>query len=200
MNDHKIKFISLITIAIFTGLLWRWEVDYHGWRGLTWISYFHFALPAGFLLFILWVNVCLMIRISARLILNLLAGFSGVLNYYLAVKSLAYNYSRGPEGLWLLFTTSGWEFQFYKYIAPGMIILLPLSIYLAFRLIKFQIPVKYLLFSITGLILSFPLSITILWIINHKGGPDIIHSVKSGIVFPFILFSLGLPIVYAEKN
>lgn len=40
--------ISLLFLAVFLGLLWRIEVEVHGWQGLIWVSYFHVAVPVGF--------------------------------------------------------------------------------------------------------------------------------------------------------
>ena len=42
MQD-KPAILSLITLSILAGLLWRLEVEYHGWAGLIWLTYFHFV-------------------------------------------------------------------------------------------------------------------------------------------------------------
>jgi len=36
---------TLATIALLIALIWRLEVEFRGWDGLTWIGYFHLAIP-----------------------------------------------------------------------------------------------------------------------------------------------------------
>lgn len=200
MSKQKNKWISLIIIAILIGLIWRLEVEYYGWHGLIWISYFHLAIPVGFFIFMSWVNMTIKLNVLNRIYFNVVALIIGVTSFYLLFKSLEYNYSSGPSGLWLLFTTPRWEFYFYRYLPIGITLLLPISILLNVRLFGYYVSVRYLLLSIIGLVFSIPFSIIVLWVTNHIGGPNIIHAIKSGIVFPFIIISLGLLIVKAKRN
>ncbi len=43
------------SVALLAGLLWRAEVEWHGWAGLTWLDHFHWAVPIGVLLFLGWL-------------------------------------------------------------------------------------------------------------------------------------------------
>jgi hypothetical protein len=49
--------------------------------------------------------------------------------------------------------------------------------------------------GVLGCAAAFSLALLLLWVTNHKGGPDTSHAVKSGFVFPIIAFCLGLPLV-----
>jgi cytochrome b6-f complex iron-sulfur subunit len=47
--------LSLLLLAGIAAVLWRLEVDAHGWPGLIWLSYFHWAIPAAVLLLLAWI-------------------------------------------------------------------------------------------------------------------------------------------------
>jgi hypothetical protein len=49
--------------------------------------------------------------------------------------------------------------------------------------------------GILGYAAAFPLALLLLMATHHRGGPNTIHAVKSGFVFPIIAFSLGLPLM-----
>ncbi|MEL6634947.1 MAG: hypothetical protein AAFQ83_26015 [Bacteroidota bacterium] len=88
---------SLALLAILCGLLWRLEVEYQGWAGLKWVSYFHWAAPLGLGLFMLWGNAMIDIDTRKRVFLNILIGIYGIILYAALVIT-----SRWTLGRWIL--------------------------------------------------------------------------------------------------
>ena len=52
MLSRKALWLLALIMAIATGILWRLEIEQHGWEGSLWLHYAHFALPVGWLLLI----------------------------------------------------------------------------------------------------------------------------------------------------
>ena len=196
---NKLPIISLTILSIIIGLLWRMEVEYHGWTGLIWLSYFHFAIPIGFILFLAWGNYFINIDLKKRILLNVLAIIYGVLFYYGLGTSLTYNFSSEASGFLMVMQTSEWKLNLIRFSILFLIPFIPIGTYLILKLFKTMPKLKYLMISIVGIIISIPLSVLILKILNHKGGQDLIHSIKSGILKPFWVFSIGLLII-GEKT
>mgnify|MGYP001797487838 CR=1 FL=1 len=120
---------SLALLAILCGLLWRLEVEYQGWAGLKWVSYFHWAAP--------------------------LASYDCSIQLFILIPFI------------------------------------PLGAYLIMRAFRMHLPWRILLLSMVGYLLAMPLSVWILEILDHKGGADVIHTIKSGVLIPFWVFALG---------
>ncbi|MEL6624854.1 MAG: hypothetical protein AAFO96_22505 [Bacteroidota bacterium] len=68
---------------------------------------------------------------------------------------------------------------------------IPLGAYLIMRVFRMHLPWRILLLSMVGYLLAMPLSVWILEILDHKGGADVIHTIKSGVLIPFWVFALG---------
>ncbi|MBL4753370.1 MAG: hypothetical protein JKY52_07240 [Flavobacteriales bacterium] len=84
----KYKILSLGILSLVLGVLWRLEVEYHGWEALKWIGYFHYAVPVGFLLFIAWANLISELERKPRIALNLIGLVFGAVMIYLIQVSL----------------------------------------------------------------------------------------------------------------
>jgi ABC-type phosphate transport system permease subunit len=191
---------SLILISILCGAIWRFEVEFHGWSSLTWLYYFHFAIPFSFGVFIFWANSFLDVQLKKRLLVNISAILFGFLLYYLLSKSLTFIFANGVSGMMLLLVTPRWEFLFYRYMIFAIIPLIPMGTYFILKAFGLRAPLKSLLISILGVIISIPLSIFILDFIDHPGGGDLIHTIKSGILIPFWIFFVGLLVIKLKKN
>lgn len=195
---NKQPIASLITIAFTCGLLWRMELEYHGWRGLTWISYFHYAIPIGFGVFLLWANQLITISRKERIFINMLAILLGVLLYIGLKVSLTYRFSSGSSALLAFMVEPAWKTTLFKYAIFLIIPAFPICAYFILKAFKYQPSFKLLVMVLIGIIISIPISITLLSAINHKGEHDFIHSIKSGILIPFWVFSIGLLMI--RKN
>jgi hypothetical protein len=188
----KYQLTSLIITAIICGLIWRFEVEYHGWKGLTWLSYFHYAIPLAFGLFLLWANFFIQTNLSRRIAFNLIAILYCVLIYYFLTISLTYNLIQGPSAFILVMDTPPWKLVLFKYSLFLLLPLIPTGAYFILKLFRQKTYVRSLVFAIIGIIISVPLSTLILMLINHKGGHDYIHSIKSGVLIPLWTVSVGL--------
>lgn len=194
MKD-KLPIISLIILSIIVGLFWRLEVEYHGWSGLIWLSYFHLAIPIGFILFLAWGNFFVNLNLQKRFILNLVAIIYGILIYLGLGISLTYIFSGGPSGFLLVMQTPEWKLNLIRLSILVIILFIPIGTYIILKLFKREPKLKYLITAILGIIISVPLSVLILELVNHKGGQYLIHSIKSGILIPLWVFSIGLLII-----
>jgi hypothetical protein len=63
------------------------------------------------------------------------------------------------------------------------------------KIFRIHPSLKFLIFAVIGIIISIPISMVLLDVINHKGGEDFIHSIKSGILIPLWMFSIGILII-----
>jgi len=192
----KYAILSLIVIAIICGFLWRVELEHHGWAGLGWISYFHWAVPIGFALFLLWGNLFISLVIQKRILINALAVICGILLYNGLKFSLTTSYSKGL----VLFSSDDWR-KVILFALPYLFILfIPIGAYLTLKVFKCHPPIKFVIISMIGMILSIPISVVILYLFDHKGGSDFIHSIKSGILIPFWIISIGILIIGQRKK
>lgn len=192
---RKYAIITLLLLAVVCGLIWRWEVEYHGWTGLGWLGYFHFAIPAGFCLFLCWANVFALglrdIDLTKRIYLNVTAILFGLVMYILLKFTLIYYFVTGPSAMMVFMHKSAWEIAALRSAVYVVIPMLPLGVWGILLLFGQQVALRRCLMSIAGMCLAFPLSVLLLTLVNHKGGHDTIHAIKSGMVIPFWVLSVG---------
>ena len=196
----KNKFLTLTITSIIIGVIWRIEVEFHGWEGLIWISYSHIAVPTGLILFMIWGNLNINIAFRKRILLNIVGVLFGILMFYLIKLSLTYNFSGGLS-YFFLWTLPKWKGLIYLYMYSIFILipLLPVGTYLILNIFKQKIKIIYLILSILFIISSVPISLYLLKLTNHKGYHNLIHTIKSGIIIPFIVFSIGFLMVKIDK-
>ena len=196
----KYPISTLIALAIFSGLLWRIEVELHGWTGLIWLSYFHFSIPAGFGLFLLWANPFLKLYWKNRVYINISAILFGILIYYALGASLTSIFAGGPSGFVLMMQTPEWQMNLLRYSIFVLIPLMPIGAYFIMKIFRCNPPLKFLILSILGTIASIPISLLLLEAIDHKGGHDPVNTIKSGILIPFWVCSIGLLIIGQKRK
>ena len=194
MYKTLITYLSLLLISLLSGILWRYEVDYHGWAGLTWISYDHQAIPICFGLFLIWANLFTKTSLFRRVAANVLAIALGVGLYFGITNALVYTFVTGPSAMGMLFIP-GWKISLYRLSFFFFIAVLPLAGYGILRIIGRKIHPVYLATAVMGMVMSIPLSTALLELVNHQGGHNLIHAFKSGYIFPFWVFSAGLAVV-----
>jgi hypothetical protein len=44
-------------------------------------------------------------------------------------------------------------------------------------------------------VVSWPVAVWLLEVVDHRGGADLIHALKSGFVIPLLVVSLGFPLL-----
>lgn len=196
----KHSYLSLILLALLCGIIWRIEIEYHGWKGLIWLSYFHIAIPIGFGLFLLWANLCIELKMNKRIQLNITAILFGIFIYFWLKISLYYLFNPGSSALILEMQTPRWIFFVFRYSIFILIPLLPIGTYTILNIFKIKRPIKQLFYAILSILIAVPISVILLKISNHKGAHNYIHSIKSGYIIPLIVISIGLMLIKKKST
>ena len=183
--------ISLIIVALLCGVLWREELELRwGWESLAWGEHFHWAIPFGGLIFMTWVSQMARParpwKLMAELTL-LWAVFYAVLEFIL----LRF-FSR-----WLF--TFNFHYYYLGYALPLIWLLLPPSFFVVCRRHGLQTPRRLKWMSLVCFFASWPLAVWLLDVVDHRGGADLIHALKSGFVIPLLVLSLGFPLLFAKR-
>lgn len=200
VKNKKQAYRSLFLFSFLSFIFWRIEVEYHGWHGLTWLSYYHLAIPASLFLFLLWINIFFdfgkkknRIKINILLIFWMVVGTISI-SYFL-VTSFQYRIG-GFSSIVSLFEPF-WK-SFLRNINQFILVpFFPIIALLSLRFVKIRIPITNLFGALLLYLLAFPIAIFLLNIIPQRGTSDLIHAVKTGFVFPFLFFSLGMPLIYS---
>ncbi len=201
VKNKTAAFSFLLLFSFLSFLTWRVEVESHGWSGLTWLSYFHWAIPICLLSFIAWVNIFFNFgTIQKRAVVNSFLVFWVMVGFFVFALSLQSIFIAGPSAFVHHFMMPKWQLYLIRFVAFVVFPLFPLIALSSLRIIRIKIPPKYIFFSQVMFLLAFPLSVLLLTVIPHRGSPDIIHAVKSGFVFPFLFFSLGFPLIYGHPR
>ncbi|PCJ63926.1 MAG: hypothetical protein COA58_14950 [Bacteroidetes bacterium] len=190
------RYSKLIALALVCGLLWRIELEYHGWAALGWISYFHNAIPVGFVLFMVWANSVVKLPIKKRLLLNIVSILFAISVFY------AVNYSLHTMYVINLAIFDASDLEIFIHVT-SIFFIVPLVILCAFLLLRifgFRVHWKHLLWSLLFILVSIPVSIFLLDLVNHKGSSNFIHTIKSGFIIPWIVLSLGVLVLESRKK
>jgi len=180
---------SLILIGLIAGVLWRLEVEWHGWEGLVWTTYFHWAYPAGVLLFVAWLSAfCGVAGLKFRIAFILILFF-----YFAAVYPIVENSAK--ELFYrniFMGSPSWWDRRFSIFIIFPLVFWIFLCIA---RIFKAPMSLKGSILSFGLYLLSFPIAELLLALFHHRGGADTLHAIKSGFVIPLMVLSFGFPFV-----
>lgn len=174
--------LTLLATALLAAALWRLEVEHHGWAGLIWLGYFHLAIPAGALLFALWLHHHTP-RPARRPLLAAYALLTPIA--YLAERTaLDIIYSRfpGPPALFLAALTTTITL-FFAY---------PLTLWLTARALGVPLRPRDLALALALYAAAFPLTTALLDALGHPGA-DLLHAIKTGAVIPLLVYALGHP-------
>jgi hypothetical protein len=199
---------TLVALALAAGLAWRAELEMRGgWPGLTWIGYFHFAIPVFVGAFIFWSTVVAPVRRRAWFgcVLAALAcvgaGASWLAIY---LRNIG-----GPNGLIFLINLGGGpdgdfalgmrRFKMLFWLSYGVWPLIPLSFCVCCRHFGVAVTWRRAALSAALFVASWPLAVAVRWcvglVVVVPGYHDLIHALKSGYVIPFLMLSLGLPLL-----
>lgn len=194
INRKTWALISLIAISICSFILWRIELFNHGWDGLTWIGYFHYAVIYGFLLFMIWANFIIYpaLNIPKLILLNIIFPIICASYYYLLVSIYLAQHITGPGAL--LYKVPGWIFYLGPFPDQALMILFILLTVTILTLFRVRLNKIFIGISIVISLLSFPLSMYFMGFMNFIGSPDHIHMIKTGIIIPFLIIPIGLVI------
>lgn len=197
-HQARLPAISLLVLALASGVTWRAELELRGgWQGLKWIGYFHWAVPVCVFAFIVWVVCVARVRrpcmFTAALVGFAVAGYRGVdvifLHFFggwlpgMFVMGLRDNF--GPEVVSWIYL-SGFA-VLWSLIPPAFCLLC--------RAFGVPVTIGHALSSAVLFTVSWPVAIVVREFFEQRGSPDLIHALKSGFVIPFLVFSLGLPLL-----
>lgn len=174
---------SLIAVGLLAAAAWRLEVQWHGWDGLTWITYFHWAIPLGALLFSGWLYRFAGARRPALLAVAAFALAGAV--FLIEINALAVVYSRMPGG--------EARFTAALVIHLGVFVAYPLALWWVARGLGAPLRGRRCLAGLALYLAAFPIAIGLLAAVGHAGGADALHAIKSGFVIPWLLVGLGWP-------
>jgi hypothetical protein len=195
------KLVSLLVLAVAAGVAWRLELEIRGgWAALTWIGYTHWAVPAGVVAFVIWVLAFTPTPQPKRFAAMLLTfGLVNCLVVEVAFRAIFGGFGlmsivgQSPLGDWLLLLL----------ISPWGSAALWAGYPLIFGVICrwFAVPVRIWATLVSAVLFSasWPLAIFVRSFFDERGD-DAIHALKSGHVIPFLVVSLGLPIVFLPNS
>lgn len=177
MPDHGLhprSVAELFALALALTLLWRVELEWHGWHGLIWVGYTHWAVPIGAALFLGWVSRTEMARVHGHRwgLIGLAVPFA-VFTLWTQSFALRGALARFGNPLLLGIAAANTLFMAPSAFAIGRLTRHPLP--------WWTLPVSW--FLVAGH----------LFLASVVFGIDLIHAVKTGWSIPFVVFGLGLP-------
>lgn len=189
----KLRTATLVIISLLAAIVWRVELELHGWAGLDWISYFHWAIPVGTVMFIGWLTFVVPIpSIIKRVAFMLTTAAAGVVWFLVVEFALYYHFNGGPSAFVQLLSVGEVSYRIYMNLIYAVVPLTPLLF--AGLLLIFGVRTKStrLLWAVLTYLMACPISIGILSVLHHQGGADAIHTIKSGVIIPFLIMGLGI--------
>lgn len=204
MNEREQSWfpsVTLLLLALCSGVAWRAELELRsGWASLAWLGYFHWAVPICAFAFLVWVVCVARVRrpfafASCLLVFSVAA--------YFAVDFVSHLFfAAGPSGMRTVFFLGGGDLDagfrrlwILPLAVPLFWVLLPLVFCGICRGFGVPITVRAALLSAAFFIVSWPLAIFIRSFFEQRGSADLIHALKSGFLVPFLVVSLGLPLL-----
>lgn len=191
----------LALIALISGVAWRLELELRsGWASLEWVRVFHWAVPLGVLAFIAWV--VLVSRVRRPSWFSLALGAFACVAYVAVDAALRFLFATGPAAMAQLALSEGELERLWWLRAAGVPLgwaLIPLAFCVLCRAFGVRVRLAAALASAVLFTASWPLAIAVRTVFEHRGSPDLIHALKSGFVIPFLMLSLGLPLL-ARRN
>lgn len=187
------RLAQLLALAVGCGVLWRAEVEYRGWEGLTWLTYEHLAVPIGAAAFLLWVaRSDAAPRGRRRVAFLVVAAGYAALALGLVEWALAVLFVTGPMAFPLL-GASPWHV-----FGPVVVAVLgvPTGAFLVARAFGARLPWRGLPVSLALAVAAGPAGLVVLQVLEPDHADDI-HVVKTGAAIPFVVLALGVPWVLA---
>jgi hypothetical protein len=200
LQQHKINVLSLVIFAIVSGIVWRVEVEMQGWEGLKWITYTHWAIPIGVILFAIWLGTFSAIPVvKIRFWLASLFLVVAILLYFLLHISFSYFFITGPSAF--VSTASIGTIPFFLlrfsilFIYPAVLVLAWIAAKRCSLLLNWQ----YLALSAFFFIGAFPFAMLAIAMLERNIDASAIHAIKTGWVFPFMMIGLGIPFLSPQR-
>jgi hypothetical protein len=200
-SKSKLSILTLLIFAAISGVLWRVEVQLNGWEGLKWISYFHWAIPIGIILFALWLAVFSAVSDKGkRLWLGGLFLLSSIPLYILVFLSFSFFFVAGPSAFAMV---ANFGVPLFSLLNLSILFIYPSLLVLGwFTAKRFGLRMSWVIYLLSAAVFlgAFPLAIFFIAIAEKRIDPDAIHAIKTGYVFPFMMIGLGIPFIPPENS
>jgi hypothetical protein len=189
---------SLAAVALAATVAWRVEVESGDEAGRWWVTYTHWAMPTGCLLFVGWAAVvsASLARVSrVTLGLTLLAVmFVGLGVAEWGIRALYAPFLTGQSA-------AGWALV-ECIAAAGFLATVPLLVAIVARLAR--LPITWGRVALSEVLwLASPLlavaAVSILYVPDPVGQPfglDFAHAIKTGFIVPPLVVSLGILFIF----
>jgi len=187
----RVSVALLLLLAGSAHAAWLGEVFAHGWAGLTWLTYVHWAVPVAILGMIAWLlwMAALPRRLAVPYTITLSAfAVIGCLSYQFALSAF---FATGSLGIPLV-TNTPWDFARLA-ILPLLLLTAP-TFFALVRWFTGRPTLRWAGLG-TGLFVLSPL-LGLLVMTLATPFDDLIHVIKSGAAIPGFILALGLPCMF----
>lgn len=189
----KLKMPTLVATGLLAGVAWRVELEWHGWAGLDWLGYFHWAIPFGFALFFGWLFLYLPVPgRGCRLMVVLGMAIVSFAWFQLVEFALVYYFNGGPGAFVELIFLGEARYRLYANMIYVVIPLTPLLFALLLVLSGAGTRLGRIGLALAIYMSACPVSIAVLEIIPQLAPADAIHTIKSGVIIPLLVIGLGI--------
>lgn len=214
-NTLTRKTISLLALAIASALLWYIEVIHHGWSGLTWISYFHWAIPIGVGSFVLWASWAGPFQSTKqRIKFIVLASILAPILFVITQTVLILLLGGGPSAFVVWMSLMCWlpesvsaAFVIYPWLFKATLIswgvLMPIMMAQTLRLVGLSIRWHAQLIATLLFCSAYPVGLFVSKVFGASKYVDALHIIKSGTAIPMLIIGLGALFLlpqYANPN
>ncbi len=185
---------SLVLIALVATALWRLEVAWHGWEGLTWIEYFHWAVPVGIAMFVGWVGTVGDFPSNARRWAWIIgAAIVAPVVYIVTRYALVVLFVAGPSATPFALQYGVEELRWARYVAVTWLVAVPLIVSSIGRLVGLPVTLGEIAISMLVFVCSYPSALLVIELLESSIPTNAIHAIKTGYVVPFQIVGLGIP-------
>lgn len=195
---QKYSILLLVIFALLAGFVWRMEVEYHGWKGLIWLSYYHYAVPVCVALFLIWSNLNFKLTPKSRIALNLIGLVFAIALLYILEQAFIRSFMSGPSAVLLLMGND--PLGFLIFVPLFVVLLLPLLLSLLVRIFSVKCKPIFIIMATVFMIASVPIGVFLLEFFDDKCYPDEIHTIKSGYLMTLWFFSMGFTFIQATQK
>jgi hypothetical protein len=187
---------SLILVAILCGVFWRAELEWRwGWATLEWAWQYYWAFLVGAVGFTSWAIVVAQPLRRLRFSFALMVMFALTLEvFWTLLQSLFIRWLGPPPD------NIRQVFWFTACLSPVLWAAVPLMFGWICRWHGIRIHFGLHLLSSILFVASWPAAVWLLDVVDHRGGADLIHALKSGFVIPLLVVSLGFPLLAARRS
>jgi hypothetical protein len=198
--DRKMAWVSLVLISLVSAGLWRLEMNFIGWEGLQWVERFHWAVPAGVSMFILWAVLASGLpSVRRRAVAAVLAvPVAGIL-FALTQGALFLIFMSGPTAMPFATALGGNEkFAILRELALVWFPSIPVVVSVFGRLLGVPISRRRIIVSTSAFVASLPLALLFMEFVDSSFPSDPIHTIKTGFIIPPLIVALGIPFLPSE--